>query len=187
METILEFRECGTAWPYPSQPKNPNYRHDPIDLRKEPDGVFELPEVKRSPGFALFLQMLNSRHGIFRTLGCDYDEGADPNLGLNVWSYAHIAFAEDAPCATLDNYAIVFARLAQHLHANMTDVQASVVASMEKFDIDGKEIGWTMSLNVTVRRPTIDEARQAWLDILNSLWQFLVNFKLPEVSGPDAK
>ena len=186
MFTDLSFdSQWRTSWPYDSNAKDPAYRHEPVDLRNEPDRVYELPEVERAPGLAPFLQLLNGKSSIFRTLACNYREGCGEKLGHGVGSYVYLAFKENASCQHCDPYVIVFGRLSQILHETFPgiDFETAVSASMERFDIYGTEAGWTMCLDVHVFRPDLDEARKDWISLLDVIGRHLVRMKLPKLSG----
>src|SRR5438128_1767156 len=127
MKITLSFPPCGTDIPYfDSNEFSPHERHEYVDLRADPGGVDDLPEILLAPQFKEFLLAINGGGTIFRTLGCNYALFPEETIETEhetktittaeVHSYVHVGFADIGRCKNLDDYYRLCGRLGKHLY-----------------------------------------------------------------------
>jgi hypothetical protein len=202
MKAVLSFPPCGTDIPY-FDPKefDPTERHEYVNLRANPDGVNELPELNKSPRFKEFLLEINGASTIFTTFGCNFDfypaeeevigppippsnEPQRQTVPAAAHSYIHVGFADLVRCTRLDDYYRVAGRLSKRLHdqpdfAAQDDVEYHTLEiGVETLRINGEDKGFILALTCDTLGWTDDQAMNRWTTLMAVISNFLANEKL---------
>jgi hypothetical protein len=202
MKTVLSFSSCGTDIPYfDPQEFKPEERHEYVDLRANPNGVDELPELKDAPLFRDYLLKINGADTIFRTFGCNFylspveevvigpaippsDQPQTQTQLAIANSYVHVGFADLARCARLDDYYRLAGRLAKHLHerpdfAELDDIENHILEiSVETLRMNSEEKGFILALTCDTIGETDGESKVRWATLMGVISTFLANENL---------
>jgi hypothetical protein len=198
----LSFPPCGTDIPYfdPNE-CDPAERHEYLDLRANPAGVDELPELKKAPLFKDYLLQINGADTIFSTFGCNFDfypveeevigppippsdEPQKQTVPAAAHSYVHVGFADLARCTRLDDYYRLAGRLSKRLHeqpdfAEQDDVEYHTLEiGVETLRMNGEDKGFILALTCDTLGLTDDEAKGRWATLMAVISNFLANEKL---------
>jgi len=151
MKITLGFPPCGTDIPYfDANEFDPNERHEYVDLRTDPGGVDDLPEVRQAPPLRDFLLAINGEGTIFRTFGCNYvlfpeetvetDFRTETITTAEAHCYLHVGFADIGRCENMDDYYRLCGRLSKYLYERREFQCAAGVADPETEEkADGEE------------------------------------------------
>jgi hypothetical protein len=202
MKTVLSFRPCGTDIPYFDPNKfDPAERHEYVDLRANPAGVDELPELMKAPLFKDYLVQINGAETIFRTFGCDFnfypaekqvvgppippsDDPQKQTVPADAHSYVHVGFADLARCTRLDDYYRLAGRLSKCLHeqpgfAEQDSIEYHTLEiGVETLRTNGEDKGFILALTCDTLGWTEDEAKDRWATLMEVISKFLSNEKL---------
>ncbi|MEI8373634.1 MAG: hypothetical protein WCJ35_12475 [Planctomycetota bacterium] len=197
MKITLSFPPCGTDIPYFDATEfDPNERHEYVDLRSNPGGVNDLPEIRHAPRLKDFLLAINGNGTFFRTFGCNYvlfpEETIETEHATRTitpaaaHSYVHVGFADISRCENLDDYYRLCGRLSKHLYeqaefqGNSGEADGAAKAeffqvelSIESLRMENQDKGHALAISCHVQGWTEDEARQRWLQLMSVVSGFL--------------
>jgi hypothetical protein len=201
MRTTLSFPVCVTHIPY-SNPNecDPAERHEYLDLRANPAGVEELPELKQEARFKGCLLKINGADTIFRTFGCNFSfsPGNEQVVGPPVppneepqkqrqhdlaRSYVHVGFAHLDRCTALDDYYRLAGRLCKRLHEDFAESEDgnecyNLEIGIEALRMNQQDKGFVLALTCDTFGWGEHETKERWATLMAAISNFLANEKL---------
>lgn len=203
MKTTLSFRPCGTDIPYfdPNE-CNPTERHEYVDLRTNPAGVDELPELNQEPLYKDYLLQINGANTIFRTFGCNLsfspgekavirpptapdEEPEIQRQACEAQSYVHVGFADLSRCTALDDYYRMAGRLCKRLHEQPDLAESgdgteyyNLDIGVETLRMNGEDKGFVLALTCNTFGWGEQGTRKRWTTLMAAISNFLENEKL---------
>lgn len=203
MKITLSFPPCGTDIPYfDADEFDPNERHEYVDLRSNPGGVDDLPELRQASRLKEFLLAINGGGTILRTFGCNYvlfpeetietEDQPQTITTAEAHSYVHVGFADIGRCQNLDDYYRLCGRLSKHLY-EQTEFQGKAEAAEPDAEVEGaakaefvqvelaieslrmenQDLGHVLAISCHVQGWTENEARERWFQLMSVVSAFL--------------
>jgi len=156
-----------------SDPKSHSY----VDLKKYPDEIASIPEIRGWPALESALVDLN-RGDTFRTVGCE--KCFCPNADLwGVSGYLQVCFEDLALARDIDSHSHLFGAFEQHAAHAWPDNDTTVEFEMqETVSADKDMVFWSFSIWLVVPNcRSQDEAKQKWSSALRFICGFLLSTK----------
>ncbi|WP_020470028.1 hypothetical protein [Zavarzinella formosa] len=203
MKTTLSFPPCGTDIPYFDPTEfDPAERHEYVDLRTNPAGIDELPELAKEPRFKDYLLQINGADTIFQSFGCNFSffPGEEEVIGPPIPpskepqkqrqaevanSYVHVGFADLNRCTNLDDYYRLAGRLCKHLHGQPDFAESedeneyfNLEIGLETLRMNGEDKGFILALTCDTLGWDEQEAKDRWAALMETISHYLANEKL---------
>lgn len=163
------------TFPYRRPVIDPN-SHSYIDLKKNPDQLRLIPEIRDWPELEHTLVELNRPGSPFSTIGCEKAILQDPTNGLSgVSGYVQIRLEDLSLAKNPHSYLRLFRAFEERAFAGWPDNDTLVEFEMQPTASDDRdEIYWSFSFWLIVRNyKTVAEACSGWSKALRFFREFL--------------
>lgn len=151
-------------------PYRPNVRPDGenfgyFDLKRDPQRIDEIPELRDWPPLRKLVQSLNEQTSFFRTIACDTGvldvSGSPPSK--RVGCYFRIAFEVLKWNLEKENYLHLFDAIYQRCTNTQLPNKVVVAGGIKPTHFNHHQVfGWTLMIDVSGYAPSEQEARESW-------------------------
>jgi hypothetical protein len=157
-----------------ADPERPASRY--IDVKRHPEGAFELEECRRFPALGQFLYQVNSPVSSFRTAKCDVwatselelDERLEFAMPCKVGSYVDLMFERADLSSRTETYDRLAQGLAQRLKDQLPQAQLEVVIRRCLFRLEDRW-GYYATLFLHAYGNTPQDAEAHWNTAIETL------------------
>jgi hypothetical protein len=149
--------------------------HSYVDLKRFPDQISVIPEVKGWPELEVTLVELNRPDSPFSTIGCE-KQIQETERGYGMSGYVGVRFEDLETARSKEAHARLFDRFNRQVAANWPGDDTHVEFEMQRTASTDRPMEyWSFSIWLIVREhPAADEAKDRWSIALRAIREFLL-------------